>query len=145
MAVVAPALPVIFDYKPSFELLGIDVFEFFGKFLNKVTRLAEDSHMPLTIPRKEFLAQVNFLANAYQYYYEPGQWGGFRDYTRIHEGDFTKEITAVEREVFGAELFAGLSKRALTMGRKMLDPRLRPTPRGTRGGRAGKRGHPATA
>lgn len=145
MAVVAPALPVVFDYKASFELLGIDVFEFFGKFLNKVTRLAEDSHMPLTIPRKEFLAQVNFLANAYQYYFDPGQWDGFRDYTRIQEGDFTKEITAVEREVFGADIFAGLSKRALTMGRKMLDPRRRPAARGKTGGGARRRAHPASA
>jgi hypothetical protein len=145
MAVVAPALPVVFDYKASFETLGFDVFEFFGKFLNKVTRLAEDSQLPITLPRREFLAQINFLANAYQYYFEPDGWDGFRDYTKMRDNEFTKEITAVERETFGADIFAGLSKKALAVGRKMLDPNRHPNTRDKLRGKGRDKGRGARA
>ncbi len=121
MRLIVPALPVIFDYKADFETLGYDVFEFFGKFLSKVTRLAEDARLPLHLPRTELLARLNLLANAWVYHFEPERWTGYRDYTLLGRNDIREDLVAAEREVYGQDIFSGLSRRALDFGRRVLE------------------------
>jgi len=102
-----PAIPLLFDYKPHFETLGLDVFEFFGRFVAKVDRLAKRSGFPLPgEPRLE----ANVFFNHYRRNFEPDKYDGFRDYTLMSKGDISEEMAARERDVFGDDLFSGIGE-----------------------------------
>ena len=118
LLMLVPAFPIIFDYKPYFETLGLDVFEFFGRFLSKVTRLSERSGFPLPQPREEILLQTNLMFNGYVKKFEPHKWDGFRDYTLLKEGDISKDMAEREREVFGSDIFGGIGDMIAKMGRR---------------------------
>jgi len=105
---LSPAIPLIFDYKPHFDVLGLDVFAFFGKFLAKVTRLAERSKFNLPQDREDILLGVNVFFNNYVRTFEPEKYKGFQDYTLLHEGEISKEMADREREVFGSDIFGGV-------------------------------------
>ncbi len=105
---LAPAVPLIFDYKPHFDTLGLDAFAFFGKFLAKVTRLADRSGFKLPQNREEILLGVNGFFNNYVRTFEPEKYKGFQDYTLLHEGEISDEMADREREVFGSDIFGGV-------------------------------------
>ncbi|RMF18632.1 MAG: ferritin-like domain-containing protein [Candidatus Dadabacteria bacterium] len=104
-ALLLPALPLIFDYKPHFEAVGIDCFGFFGKFLAKSARLADDTGFYLPRPSEELLAEINLLFNAYTLTYEPERYEGYRDYTRLGKNEYRKDIMEREIATFGARVF----------------------------------------
>lgn len=108
LLMLAPALPIIFDYKPYFETLGLDVFQFFGRFVAKVTRLSERSGFPMPQKREDILYGLNNLFNAYVRNFEPEKYEGYRDYTLLKDGEISKDMADREREVFGADIFGGL-------------------------------------
>ncbi|MBI2062017.1 MAG: hypothetical protein HYT87_20070 [Nitrospirae bacterium] len=100
-----PAAKLIWDYKDAFEAVGMDCFGFFGRFVAKATRLAENSGMPLLRPREEFLAILNLFFNSCVRAFEPEKFTGYRDYTELHEGEIRPDILAIEKEVFGEDVF----------------------------------------
>ena len=108
LRMLVPALPIIFDYKPYFETLGLDTFEFFGRFLAKVTRLSERSGFPMPQKREEILYGVNMIFNAYTRNFEPEKYQGFRDYTLLRGGEISQDMADREREVFGSDIFGGI-------------------------------------
>jgi hypothetical protein len=74
------ALPVVFDYQPHFEILGVDGFEFFSRVLARALRLAEASDMPLALTAEQYLALANVTINSYVRAVERSEYCGFRDY-----------------------------------------------------------------
>lgn len=92
-----PAIPLLFDYKPHFETLGLDAFLFFGRFLGKVDRLATRSGFP--VPDGTVQA-VNALLNRYRRALEPERYAGFVDYTALHSGAISDDMASRERVVF---------------------------------------------
>ncbi len=73
-------IPVVLDYRPDFEALGIDTFEFFGSLLRRILRSAEKSHLPILPPAEGYLALTNLSLNAYLKRVEPERYEGFEDY-----------------------------------------------------------------
>lgn len=118
---LAPALGAIFDYRPYFEALGMDVFAFFGKFIAKVTRLAERSGMPLPQKRDELLMGYNLAINTYFMRWEPENYKGFVDYTLRKEGDIDPEMEKLEREIYGNDVFGGIGERRYNAIKKQMD------------------------
>lgn len=102
-----PALPLVFDYRPYFEVLGMDVFEFFGRFVAKADRLARRAKFPL--PGNPPL-EVSLLFNNYVRIFEPESYTGFRDYTLMKRGEISDDMASREREVYGEDLFDGIGK-----------------------------------
>jgi hypothetical protein len=100
---VLMALPVVWEVKPHFEVLGLDAFEFFGRFLGKSGRLAEAAGLPLVWPRDEMAARINALFNVWRHTYEPERWTGFVDYTKLgvaRAGAHAAALADVEARVF---------------------------------------------
>ncbi|MCW5829580.1 MAG: ferritin-like domain-containing protein [Deltaproteobacteria bacterium] len=118
---LAPALGAIFDYRPYFTALGMDVFGFFGKFVAKVTRLAERSGMPLPQKRDELLMAYNLAVNTYFMRYEPENYKGFVDYTMRSEGEIDPEMEKLEREIYGNDVFGGIGERRYKAIKKQMD------------------------
>ncbi len=118
---LAPAIGAIFDYRPYFEALGMDVFSFFGKFVAKVTRLAERSGMPLPQKRDELLMAYNLAINTYFMRWEPENYKGFVDYTLRHEGDIDPDMEKLEREIYGQDVFGGIGERRYNAIKKQMD------------------------
>jgi len=118
---LAPALGAIFDYRPYFDALGMDVFAFFGKFVAKVTRLAERAGMPLPQKRDELLMGYNLAVNTYFMRYEPENYKGFVDYTLRREGDIDPEMEKLEREIYGNDVFGGIGERRYNAIKKQMD------------------------
>ncbi len=100
-----PAIPLVFDLKPHFEVLGMDTFAFFGRFLAKVDRLAERAGFP--VPGEPLLA-VNVLFNNYRRIFEPDQYTGFVDYTQMNKGEISNDMAERELATFGSDVFDGL-------------------------------------
>ncbi|MEW6774999.1 MAG: hypothetical protein AB1405_01775 [Bdellovibrionota bacterium] len=121
---LAPAVAVLFDYKPHFEALGLDVFEFFGKFIAKVTRLADRSGFPLPQKREDVLFGVNALFNNYVRLFEPENYKGFQDYTLLKEGEISEDMAARERDVFGSDVFGGIQHLLARMRVKKREERV---------------------
>jgi hypothetical protein len=95
------ALPIVWEMKPHFDILGIDTFEFFGRFLTKVGRLAETAGMPLLWPRDQVAEKINLLFNLWRAEFEPHKWDGFVDYTSLEDrltGRNQRVLLARERE-----------------------------------------------
>lgn len=80
---VVTALPIIFDYRPYFERLGLDSVQFFSNVLGRVVRLAEQANMPLLLGADQYLAFANIMMNCCVRAMEPGQYE-FRDYCALH-------------------------------------------------------------
>ena len=76
-------ISVVLDYRPDFEALGIDTFEFFGSLLRRILRSAEKSHLPILPPAEVYLAVTNLSLNAYLKRYEPERYEGFEDYCAL--------------------------------------------------------------
>jgi hypothetical protein len=102
-----PAIPLLFDYKPYFEVLGLDAFEFFGRFVVKADRLARRSGFPLP---GEPLLLVSVFFNNYVRIFEPHKYDGFKDYTLMRKGEISDEMARRERDVFGDDIFDGISE-----------------------------------
>lgn len=105
LVLIAPALPLIFDYKPYFEVLGLDCFEFFGKFLAKSARLADDTGFFLPSSSEELLSQINLLFNSYTLAFEPEKFAGYKDYTKLHGNEYRADIMERELATFGKQVF----------------------------------------
>lgn len=105
LLLVAPALPLVFDYKPYFEALNLDCFEFFGKFLAKAARLADDTGFYLPQPSEEMLSQINLLFNSYTLAFEPHKFNGYKDYTKLHGNEYRADIMERELATFGKKVF----------------------------------------
>lgn len=101
-----PAIGLIWDYKPAFDTLGIDVFAFFGRFLAKASRLAENSGLPIVAPREKVMALTNLLFNSCVRAFEPERFNGYQDYTQLHDGSIRSDILEIEKEVFGEDVFS---------------------------------------
>lgn len=112
LLMLAPAVVLFLDYKPHFDAAGIDPYAFWGRFLSKVTRAAESSKMPLPFPRELILQNVNFLFNSHVKAFEPERYRGFQDYTLLGKGDISDDMAEREKEVFGKDLFDGVTRRA---------------------------------
>ncbi|MCC7541219.1 MAG: hypothetical protein IT379_33685 [Deltaproteobacteria bacterium] len=100
--IVLSALPVIWEVKPHFDVLGIDAFDLFGRFVSKAGRLAEASGMPLVWPRKELEQRIDLLFNAWRESFEPERFTGWVSYTSLERRERLSPVCA-EREaaVFG--------------------------------------------
>jgi len=98
---VAPVLPMIWDYKEDFEAIGLDAFAFFGRVIYKVAHLAETVGLPFQPNAEEFTSGLNLLFNAWRRHYEPEKFAGYRDYTALEAGDVRRDLLEREIEVFG--------------------------------------------
>jgi len=105
VGLMAPAIPLIFDYKPHFDTLGLDCFGFFGKFLAKASKLADDAGFDMPFEREDFLAQINLLFNSYTAAFDQDRFNGYHDYTMLGENEYRADIMARELEVFGKDVF----------------------------------------
>jgi len=100
-ALLLPVLPLIFDYKPHFEALGLDCFGFFGRTIYKVANHADRVGLPGMVPADELISTMNLFFNAWTQAFEPERFDGYRDYTALKEGDVRRDLLAREAEVFG--------------------------------------------
>lgn len=105
LVLIAPAIPLVFDYKPYFEALGLDCFEFFGKFLAKSARLADDTGFYLPASSEDLLSQINLLFNSYTLAFEPEKFNGYKDYTKLHGNEYRADIMERELATFGKKVF----------------------------------------
>ena len=110
LVMLLPAVALFLDYKPHFDAAGIDPYAFWGRFLSKVTRAAENAKMPLPFPRDLILWSVNFFFDSYIKAFEPERYRGFQDYTLLRKGDISDDMADREREVFGKDLFDGVRR-----------------------------------
>jgi hypothetical protein len=78
------AIPVVFDYRPYFEVLGVETFGLVCKVLSKALHLAEASGLPLLLTREKYLALTNLSINSYVRATAPDKYRGFRDYCLLH-------------------------------------------------------------
>ncbi|MEW6777988.1 MAG: hypothetical protein AB1405_16950 [Bdellovibrionota bacterium] len=108
LQMILPALPLFFDYKPYFDAIDVNVYHFWGRFLSKVTRGAENARMPLPQPRKVILQNANNFFNNYVRVFEPERWQGYEDYTLLKEGDISVDMAEREKDVYGRDLFDGI-------------------------------------
>ena len=83
--ILLTSIPVIFDYRPYFEALGVELFGLAGKVLSKALHLAEASALPLILTRNEYLALTNLSMNSYVRATEPDRYWGFKDYCLLHK------------------------------------------------------------
>ncbi|MEW6776777.1 MAG: hypothetical protein AB1405_10815 [Bdellovibrionota bacterium] len=109
LLMLSPAMPLINDYVPHFDNLGIDTFSFFGKTVAKVTRLAERSGFYLPWPREETLIGVNFFFNLYTKAMYPEKYTGFKDYTQVWKGEISRDMEERELDTYGRDVYGGLT------------------------------------
>lgn len=83
--IVLTAIPIVFDYRPYFEALGIETFGLVCKVLSKALHLAEASGLPLLLTREKYLAFTNLSINSYVRATAPDRYKGFRDYCLLHD------------------------------------------------------------
>ncbi len=105
LQLLLPAIPLIFEYKPYFEAIGLDNFSFWGKFLAKSVRVADDAGFEMPFTPEEFLSQINLLFNSYVTAFEPEKFDEYRDYTKLHRNEYREDIMARELQVFGPKVF----------------------------------------
>jgi len=115
------ATGVLFDYRPYFEALGIDAFGFFGKFIAKMTRLAERAGMPLPQKREDVMMGFNLGMNSYLMKNEPENYHGFKDYTVLSAGEIDPEMEKLEREIYGNDVFGGIGRERYEEARAEME------------------------
>lgn len=98
MNTILPALPLILSLEKDLALVGVDVFEFAGSVVRKISHLSERVGFYLPLPASLMMTQFNVLFNGYCYATrENHQWRNFFD------SETTKgvEELAVEHQAFG--------------------------------------------
>ncbi len=105
---LSPAVPLIMDYIPHFDALGIDTFSFFGKTVAKITRLAERSGFYWPLPREEALIGVNYFFNLYTMAMQPEKYAGFKDYTQVWKGEISRDMEERELDTYGRDVYGGI-------------------------------------
>ena len=97
---ILPALPLILSLEKDLALVGVDVFEFAGSVVRKISHLSERVGFYLPVPASLMMTQFNALFNAYCYTTRTDhKWRNF------FEAETTKgvEELAVEHQAFGIQ------------------------------------------
>ena len=102
---VLPLLWMITTLKEDADVLGIDIFDFGGKIIDKVGKLSVQCDMETVFPRGDLIRVYNVVFNAYMKKTDPEHYKGFVDYGdysgyKLKEGMKEREI-----DVFGLAKF----------------------------------------
>ncbi|MBI2062021.1 MAG: hypothetical protein HYT87_20090 [Nitrospirae bacterium] len=101
MNLVFPLLLLLVTLKEDFDKVGLDIFEFGGKLLDKVSRLAEQTGFYLPLPRADMMRMYNLVFNLHLRMTDRAHFEGFRDYTQHHSYRIREDLQEVEDQIYG--------------------------------------------
>lgn len=100
---LVPLFGLLFEVEDDAREIGIDIYEFGGKCLDKVFRLSERSGFYTTLNRKDAMRAYNLAINAYRKGVLRDSYPGFTDFTLDKTVIRDVEMKRLEEEVFGTE------------------------------------------
>jgi hypothetical protein len=116
-----PLFGLLFEIEDDAKAIGIDIFEFGGKCLDKVFRLSERSGFYTTLNRKDAMRLYNVVINAYKKQTLGSAYPGFTDFTLDKTVIRDEEMKRLEEEIFGTDdKIRGYVNRALDPAKERL-------------------------
>ena len=102
---ITPLAGLLFDLEDDAAAVGIDIFEFGGKCVDKVFRLSERSGFYPLLNRKDAHRGYNLLINSYKKYFsnERDRYSGWIDFMLDRTIQRDSEMKKIEEEIFGTE------------------------------------------
>ncbi len=98
-----PLFGLLFEIEDDAKAIGMDIFEFGGKCLDKVFRLSERSGFYTTLNRKDAMRAYNLLINSYKKGTLKADYPGFVDFALDKTVIRDAEMKRLEEEIFGTE------------------------------------------
>lgn len=101
MNLVLPLSLLFYVLKEDFDRIGLDIYEFGGKLMDKISRLAEQTGFYLPLPRSDMMRMYNLSFNLHVRVTDPRHFEGFRDYTQHHSYRIREDLQRVEDSIYG--------------------------------------------
>lgn len=113
LMMVLPLLGLLFDLEEDARVLGIDIFEFGGKCVDKIFRLSERSGFYLPVNRLDLIRIYNVLIASYRKFLDTENFNGLVDLTADNTIQISEQLKKIEDEIFGTDdKLRGLFNRA---------------------------------
>lgn len=102
-SMLTPLFGLLFEIEDDAKMIGMDIFEFGGKCLDKVFRLSERSGFYTTLNRKDAMRVYNLAINSYKKGTLKKDYPGFTDFAADKTVVRDVEMKKLEEEIFGTE------------------------------------------
>lgn len=98
---VLPLLGLVIELEDEARTVGLDVYEFGARCVDKIVRLAERSQFHLPMDVVDAMRFYNLVFNLYRRIAHADDFAGPVDYSTQMKNRIDKEILDLEREIFG--------------------------------------------